>query len=584
MDAVKIQELLALNPTRWDLDLVQEVFCDRDMQLIQSIPLSSRTRPNWWKWRWERKGLYSVKSAYKMLQDCVSVTDDGGCLLWRLLWHLQVPPRVKHFLWRALSNVLPTKLNLYRKKIVDDALCPLCQDAPESTEHALLWCTEVRSCWDSLALVRPGHGVPLMRMDAVKVQELLALNPTRWNLDLVQEVFCDRDVQFIQSIPLSSRTRPDWWKWRWERKGLYSVKSAYKMLQDCVSVTDDDGCLLWCLLWHLQVPPIVKHFLWRALSNVVPTKLNLYRKKIVDDALCPLCQDAHESTEHAILWCTEAGINNSLLFSACGVCGIATMIWFGANGYPLPLRFCGLFTMRASGRNTNPTLSSIAKYFPRGSFLTASLGSNPSMDAVKVQELLALNPTRWDLDLVQEVFCDRDVQLIQSIPLSSRTCPNWWKWRWERKGLYYIKSAYKMLQDCVSVTDDGGCLLWCLLWHLQVPPRVKHFLWRALSNVLPTKLNLYRKKIVDDALCPLCQDVHESTEHALLWCTEAGINNSLLFSACGVCGIAGMIWFGAVTILCPRFCNLFCRVSAPVRCHMVSNGPPLLVPAYDRPV
>ncbi|KAJ8765269.1 hypothetical protein K2173_011966 [Erythroxylum novogranatense] len=78
MDAVNVQELLVLNLTRWDLDLVQEVFCDRDVHLIQSIPLSSRKRPDWWKWRGERKGIYSVKSAYKMLQDWVSVTDEGG--------------------------------------------------------------------------------------------------------------------------------------------------------------------------------------------------------------------------------------------------------------------------------------------------------------------------------------------------------------------------------------------------------------------------------------------------------------------------------------------------------------------------
>ncbi|KAJ8899612.1 hypothetical protein K2173_018586 [Erythroxylum novogranatense] len=113
------------------------------------------TRPNWWKWRWEGQGDYSVKSAYKMLQDCASVTDEGECLLWRLLWKLQVPPKVKHFLWCALSNILTTKLNLYRKKIVDDALCPLCQEAPESVDHAFLWCTKVWYCWDRLALVRP---------------------------------------------------------------------------------------------------------------------------------------------------------------------------------------------------------------------------------------------------------------------------------------------------------------------------------------------------------------------------------------------------------------------------------------------
>jgi len=36
------------------------------------------------------------------------------------------------------------------------------------------------------------------------------------------------------------------------------------------------------------------------------------------------------------------------------------------------------------------------------------------------------------------------------------------------------------------------------LWSLQVPRALKMFLWKVCHNALPTKENLYRRKITKD--------------------------------------------------------------------------------------
>lgn len=50
-------------------------------------------------------------------------------------------------MWRACYNVLPTKGNLFKKKIVHDHLCPICELEEETTAHILGNCSAARDAW-----------------------------------------------------------------------------------------------------------------------------------------------------------------------------------------------------------------------------------------------------------------------------------------------------------------------------------------------------------------------------------------------------------------------------------------------------
>ncbi|XP_062152012.1 uncharacterized protein LOC133860414 [Alnus glutinosa] len=60
--------------------------------------------------------------------------------VWRSLWNLSVPNPVKIFMWRACSNILPTKQNLFKRQVVEDDRCPWCRQEEETIVHALWSC------------------------------------------------------------------------------------------------------------------------------------------------------------------------------------------------------------------------------------------------------------------------------------------------------------------------------------------------------------------------------------------------------------------------------------------------------------
>ena len=51
------------------------------------------------------------------------------------------------FLWQACNNILPTKVNLFNKKIMIDPLCPICGLEVETIVHALWSYLAVRDVW-----------------------------------------------------------------------------------------------------------------------------------------------------------------------------------------------------------------------------------------------------------------------------------------------------------------------------------------------------------------------------------------------------------------------------------------------------
>ena len=67
--------------------------------------------------------------------------------LWLGIWKLKIPGKVKHILWKACTNSLPTKVNLMRKKILTNPQCHLCGKHPEDTLHALWACEVVKRAW-----------------------------------------------------------------------------------------------------------------------------------------------------------------------------------------------------------------------------------------------------------------------------------------------------------------------------------------------------------------------------------------------------------------------------------------------------
>jgi hypothetical protein len=69
--------------------------------------------------------------------------------VWRSIWSLPVPTKVRHFLWRACHDSLPTQKNLHHRHVLNDPRCPNCSNSVENTLHALLQCKSLQMIWQA---------------------------------------------------------------------------------------------------------------------------------------------------------------------------------------------------------------------------------------------------------------------------------------------------------------------------------------------------------------------------------------------------------------------------------------------------
>ncbi|XP_074327368.1 uncharacterized protein LOC141665288 [Apium graveolens] len=144
-----VDSLMSLDHPGWDIDLIHDIFEDRDIQLILSIPLNT-TEVDTWFWNKEKMGQYTVKSSYALLQEDRNASHEADAEWWRRMWNLKVPLRVQHFIWRAVRNVLPTKDQLTMKRVPVIEYCPVCNESKETVYHLLVSCPFTGLCWKEL--------------------------------------------------------------------------------------------------------------------------------------------------------------------------------------------------------------------------------------------------------------------------------------------------------------------------------------------------------------------------------------------------------------------------------------------------
>ena len=75
--------------------------------------------------------------------------------LWRDLWKMQVPNKVKHFAWKACCDILATRENLWKRNITKDNLCESCGKAPETVCHIFWFWDRAKDIWLSSKLILP---------------------------------------------------------------------------------------------------------------------------------------------------------------------------------------------------------------------------------------------------------------------------------------------------------------------------------------------------------------------------------------------------------------------------------------------
>ncbi|XP_041004081.1 uncharacterized protein LOC121249435 [Juglans microcarpa x Juglans regia] len=135
----------------WRMDHIRALFNPIVVADILKIRLSSNQYEDKWIWTEEKNGVFSVKSAYRLIQDLRS-SSEGESLDatdQRKLWKMQVPKRIQIFAWRACKDILPTLHNLKKKKVDVEDRCCFYKEAPEDVHHALVYCPSFKGLWQN---------------------------------------------------------------------------------------------------------------------------------------------------------------------------------------------------------------------------------------------------------------------------------------------------------------------------------------------------------------------------------------------------------------------------------------------------
>ena len=125
---LKVKDLIDSDIRQWDREKIFDLFAHRTSMEIMSMPLPRTNTRDVLIWKENKSQSFTVKSAYQValrMKETTQIEHSTARTewhLWRKLWRLNVPPKVRMFLWRACSNVLPTRENLHRRRVQVDPL------------------------------------------------------------------------------------------------------------------------------------------------------------------------------------------------------------------------------------------------------------------------------------------------------------------------------------------------------------------------------------------------------------------------------------------------------------------------------
>lgn len=100
----------------WKDLLIRQHFHQEDATQKLKIPIPRQPRPDRVLWHYDKKGYYSIKSGYQLALQIKFPSkpsnSEEGKSAWNSIWYLQIPEKVKIFMWRAANDMLPTIENL----------------------------------------------------------------------------------------------------------------------------------------------------------------------------------------------------------------------------------------------------------------------------------------------------------------------------------------------------------------------------------------------------------------------------------------------------------------------------------------
>ncbi|KAL0695177.1 hypothetical protein Bca4012_062357 [Brassica carinata] len=235
---LRASSLIDVNSKRWNLSSLEEVFVQGEVKiLMRNQPVIER--PDFFTWKFNKSGQMTVKSAYWLASTQKAESnipeafmDPSINVLKDRVWKVKTLPKIRVFLWKILSDALPTADLLIARGMKVDNRCQTCGGELDSVNHLLFECCFARQVW-AVSLIPQQRGGFDDSSIYTNINHLLNLNDLKqlnekvrrvwpwilWNLwKRRNEMILKEDVSMLrnwckkQRRRLMTGMRRSWWK------------------------------------------------------------------------------------------------------------------------------------------------------------------------------------------------------------------------------------------------------------------------------------------------------------------------------------------------------------------------------------
>ncbi|KAL0004652.1 hypothetical protein SO802_012213 [Lithocarpus litseifolius] len=292
---VMVSDLIDIDRRCWDAAKVRSILIPHEAEVVLGIPINYKLLDDSVIWTRTSNGKFTMKSAYgveqNLLEEGSSRSDMGSSssnvkmnAIWKMVWHLECPRKIKHFMWRACKNILPTRNRLKERGARCEDCCVLCGSS-ETSGHILWDCKFAKEVWSGTKIKLPVLPEPVNEflnlvwqvVDSCRNVNWVLFAVTAWSLwnnrnsvihggqskrkeglikavaSYVEEIKCEKTLQRRAQSDVAQTWRPP-------KQGWYKVNTdgaVFKEAGSCgigVVIRNEKGQIMGALSRKLELP------------------------------------------------------------------------------------------------------------------------------------------------------------------------------------------------------------------------------------------------------------------------------------------------------------------------------------------
>ncbi|CAN6584292.1 unnamed protein product [Malus baccata var. baccata] len=158
-NATLVSDLIDPNTRTWNVETIEDCFSQEESKVILSIPISRTGSTDRLRWFHTADGNYSVKSGYRIAMELMENGELGKKgrgsnsektkhnTPWKSIWRLDVPSKLRFFIWKCCNHALAVRRNLKRRQMRVDNVCGVCGQFDETENHLFFRCETSHRFW-----------------------------------------------------------------------------------------------------------------------------------------------------------------------------------------------------------------------------------------------------------------------------------------------------------------------------------------------------------------------------------------------------------------------------------------------------